>query len=385
MFIKLAYNYIYDSWKYLLGFLVIFIIWQLGSLPFAFAAILKIFAEGGDMTALDDPNQLMTILDSNLTLFLMLLSFVIGLIGLFIWVKKVHKQPIVAVTTTRKKIDWGRFAFGFGLIAIVTVVLTVLDYYGNPDDYVLQFDLVPFVILAIIAILLVPLQTSFEEYLFRGYLMQGIGVSTHNRKFPFFLIYSILFFSAYGYVVSTYDLSVVLNTSILLAGLGLLFWLLISNVLDNFMMSPGYTKLYKALISNFTPLFITSVIFGGLHFFNPEVDKLGPIIMVYYIGTGFFLGIITLMDEGLELALGFHAGNNLVAALLVTADWTAFQTNSILKDISEPTAGLDILIPVLVIYPIFLGIMAWRYKWSNWKEKLFGKIDAPPEEVPIIE
>ena len=43
------------------------------------------------------------------------------------------------------------------------------------------------------------------------------------------------------------------------------------------------------------------------------------------------------MDEGLELALGFHAANNLFTALLVTADWTAFQTHSVLKDMSDPT------------------------------------------------
>ena len=33
--------------------------------------------------------------------------------------------------------------------------------------------------------------------------------------------------------------------------------------------------------------------------------------MIYYIGTGFLFGIMTLMDEGTELALGFHAANNL--------------------------------------------------------------------------
>ena len=102
--------------------------------------------------------------------------------------------------------------------------------------------------------------------------------------------------------------------------------------------------------------------------------------MLYYIGTGFFLGVITLMDEGLELALGFHAGNNIAAALLVTTDWTVFQTNAILKDISEPSAGWDILLPVLIMYPVFLGIMAWRYKWKNWGDKLFGKVTPPPEE-----
>jgi len=316
MFIKLAYNFLHDGWRYLVGFIVVFIIWQLGSIPFIAVAFFKLIADGSDLSVLDDPNQIMTILDSNLTLFLMLLSFVIGLLGLLFWVKKVHQQDFISLTTSRKKIDWGRFAFGFGLIGIVTIILTLLDYYGNPDDYVFQFEAGPFIMLAIIAIILVPLQTSFEEYLFRGYLMQGIGIAAKNR------------------------------------------WV---------------------------PLIVTSVIFGGLHFFNPEVDKLGPIIMVYYIGTGFLLGIMTLMDEGMELALGFHAGNNLVAALLVTADWTAFQTNSILKDISEPSAGLDVLIPVLIIYPIFLGIMAWRYKWTNWKEKLFGKIEPPVEAPPMID
>lgn len=316
MFIKLAYNYLHDSWRYVVGFIVIFLVWQLGSIPFVIAAMMKLLSEGGDLSLLEDPNEIMTILSSNLTVFLMLFSFAVGLLGLYLWAKYIHKQPMKPLTTTRQKVDWGRFRFGFFLIAIVTIALTILDYYGNPEDYVVQFDLIPFLVLAVIAIVFIPLQTSFEEYLFRGYLMQGIGVMAKNK------------------------------------------WV---------------------------PLVITSVIFGGLHFFNPEVDKLGPIIMIYYIGTGFFLGIITLMDEGMELALGFHAGNNLIAALLVTADWTAFQTNSILKDISEPTAGVDILIPVLIVYPIFLGIMAWRYKWTNWREKLFGRVAPPDVEMPPVE
>ena len=127
------------------------------------------------------------------------------------------------------------------------------------------------------------------------------------------------------------------------------------------------------------PLVTTSIVFGLLHFANPEVGKLGPIIMVYYIGTGLLLGIMTLMDEGMELALGFHAANNLISALLVTTDWTAFQTHSILKDISEPSAGIDILFPVLILFPIVLFILARKYGWSNWKEKLTGKV----EEVSV--
>ena len=106
--------------------------------------------------------------------------------------------------------------------------------------------------------------------------------------------------------------------------------------------------------------------------------------MVHYIGTGFLLGIMTLMDEGIELALGFHAANNLLTALLVTAEWTAFQTNSIFKDISEPSAGWDVFVPVLVVYPIFLFIFAKKYKWTNWSERLFGKVQKP-EVVNVSE
>ena len=126
--------------------------------------------------------------------------------------------------------------------------------------------------------------------------------------------------------------------------------------------------------NKWVPLLITSFIFGIMHIANPEVEKIGYIIMVYYIGTGLFLGILTLMDEGMELALGFHAANNLITALLVTANWTAFQTDSVLKDMSEPTAGLDILIPVFIIFPILLFVFSKKYKWINWKEKLTGKV-----------
>ena len=115
---------------------------------------------------------------------------------------------------------------------------------------------------------------------------------------------------------------------------------------------------------------------------NPEVDKLGPIIMVYYIGTGLFLGIITLMDDGLELALGFHAANNLFTALLVTADWTVFQTHSVLKDLSDPSEMgiVEIFVPIFVVFPILIFILAKKYKWSNWKDKLIGKVVEPTKE-----
>lgn len=230
---------------------------------------------------------------------------VVGFFAILGWVYIVHGQSLTSLTTSRKKVDWKRVVFAFALWGGVTALLMGVDIIMSPEDYVLNFKPIPFLILMVMAVILVPLQTSFEEYLFRGHLMQGLGIMSKNR------------------------------------------WV---------------------------PLIVTSVLFGVMHMANPEVGKLGYGIMVYYIGTGFFLGILTLMDEGLELALGFHAANNLIAALLVTADWTAFQTNSIFKDVSEPTLGWDVFIPVLVIYPILLFVFSKKYGWTNWKNRLVGKV-----------
>ena len=72
------------------------------------------------------------------------------------------------------------------------------------------------------------------------------------------------------------------------------------------------------------------------------------------------------------------SANNLITVLLITSDWTALQTHSILKDISEPSAGYDILLPLVVVYPVLLLIFSKKYKWTGWNEKLTGKIVLQP-------
>ncbi|MCD2259077.1 CPBP family intramembrane glutamic endopeptidase [Psychroserpens luteolus] len=146
----------------------------------------------------------------------------------------------------------------------------------------------------------------------------------------------------------------------------------------------GYLMQQLAVVvkNRWFPLILTSVLFGVLHGGNPEVDEMGPIIMIFYIGTGLMLGIMTLMDDGLELALGFHLGNNLLAALLVTSDWSALQTDAIFRYTAEEATNQvsEILIPILVIYPIILFIFAKKYKWRNWKTNLFGRVIEPAQE-----
>lgn len=311
MFIAQAFRVKHEFWRYLVGSVIIIIASVIGQLPLGGILFFKAMKDGMDLQSINE-ESMYTLLEPNLFLFLVLISFVAGMIGLFLVVKYLHQQTITSVTTARKKIDWKRIWFAFIFWGVLSTGLILMDYYMSPDDYVYNFQAERFAILAVIAIAMIPIQTSLEEYIFRGYLMQGFGTLAKNKWFP---------------------------------------------------------------------LIMTSVIFGGLHLFNPEVKTLGYSIMIYYIGTGLFLGIMTLMDEGMELALGFHAANNLFTALLVTSDWTAFQTHSILKDVAEPELGFfDMVLPVFVLFPILLFIFSKVYKWTNWKDKLIGDIVEPPKE-----
>ncbi|UOB17315.1 CPBP family intramembrane glutamic endopeptidase [Abyssalbus ytuae] len=308
MYIAQVFKFKHELWRYIVGFFVVFGLGSqiIGMVPLLIAILYKQMSEGS--VNLSDEKMIFTLFDSNIMLPILLFSFVVGFIFLWLWVKHVHQQPFKTLYSANSRLNWKKIWFSFIVCTLLVIISTGIDYYISSEDYTLNFKLIPFLILFIVGTLLIPIQASFEEFLFRGYLMQGIGAAAKNK------------------------------------------WV---------------------------PLVITSILFGMMHIFNPEVDKIGYIIMISYIGMGFFFGIITLMDEGLELAVGYHVANNLITALLVTADWTAFQTHSIFKYTGDPTVGWDVFIPIFVVLPIIILVFAKKYKWRGWKEKLFGKIEKP--------
>jgi membrane protease YdiL (CAAX protease family) len=300
MFLNQALDYKNPFWMYLLGSFVIIIFVIIGQLPITFFITNEsISAAGGD------PMAALRSLDKNLQLILLLIPFLVGFLGLFLVVKKIHNRSLTSISTSRKRLDWNRIIYAFSIWGLVSILLITGDYFLNPDSYQWNFNFKSFSLLLIISLLLMPIQTSLEEYIFRGYLMQGFYSFFNNR------------------------------------------W---------------------------AALLITSIVFGSLHFSNPEVQKLGIGVMAYYVGTGLFLGILTLMDEGIELALGFHAANNIITALFVTSSWTVFQTESILIDISEPTLGGETFFSLFILYPGFIFLMSRKFDWSGWKSKLISKL-----------
>ena len=286
-------------WYYILGSFLIILFNTFAQIP------LLSFASWDSITPDSNPMDIFKDISKNLRFFLLLLTFVLTVPGILLVVNKLHDLPIMSIISKRKKIDYNRILFAFTIAGTIISLSVLIGYYLSPENYELNFKLKEFLILTIIAILFVPIQTSVEEIVFRGYLMQGFG-----------------------------------------------HW----------------------LNSRFMALFLTSTIFGFLHFFNPEINKLGNSFIILYIISSFTFGVMTLMDEGLELAMGFHAGNNLFIALLLTADWTVFNTDSLLIDISDPKIGLTDFIAPLILYPLILLIFSKKYSWSNWKQKLISKI-----------
>jgi membrane protease YdiL (CAAX protease family) len=310
-------NYIQQAYKGKLEVWMVILTTAVVSGIFVINFIMYLFTSPEDMQAAYD---LMANWNSNISLIVNLLPFVFLIGLLFLLVKTVHQRSILSLTTSRSKVDFKRVFFSFFLIVAFTLGTFYIGYYSDSSDIVYQFNPGKFAILFMISIILFPFQIGLEEYLFRGYLMQHVGVIVKNRWFP---------------------------------------------------------------------LILTSILFGIMHSANPEIAEIGYFkMMIFYVGTGLLLGIMTLMDEGLELALGFHFGNNLIAALLITSDWSALQTDAVFRNTAEQevTSVLEIVAPVLIVYPILLLILSKRYGWKNWKEKLFGSIEEPlQEDYKVIE
>lgn len=299
-----------DWWRWLIVILFIVIGVLLGQLPLLIAAAIS-----GSNLGLDIQDVLYYVgeyqleavgLHENFVLFLLILTFAGGLLGLWLGVKSIHERPFRTVITPNLSVNWNKILFSFGLWMGLTVVIEFFFFLASPETYSLQFQPGKFIGLLLVALLFLPIQTSFEEIAFRGYLLQGLA-----------LIFPVR-------------------------------WI---------------------------PLILTSVLFGAMHYQNPEVEAFGlGISMTYYIGVGLFLGIITLMDDGLELALGVHAATNIFGALFVSFDEAVLQTPTVFH-------AAEVNLPLMIVgfavaAMIFTFIVAKKYEWKDWT-RLYGKVDRP--------
>lgn len=247
--------------------------------------------------------EIIAVLGENNFLALQLFPFVLALIVLMLCVRYIHKRPVLSLFTARNSFDWKRFFVSFFAWGLMMGALMAINAWIFGNTYKWNFNPATFGMLLVISVFLIPLQTTFEEAMFRGNLFQGFG--SFFRK---------------GWITVVF----------------------------------------------------TGSFFGLVHGSNPEVGVLGMGILVYYVVTGIFLGLLTLMDDGLELSMGFHAMNNIFGALIVTNSWQVFQSDALWMDTAKPSFGWDTIASMAVCFPLLLLLFARIYKWKHWKKKLFN-------------
>jgi membrane protease YdiL (CAAX protease family) len=292
-----------EFWRYVFSVILFIAASLIGQIPL----LIVFFSRMTDFSQLEKFQEDLDFshvdIDPNVGLVLILIPFVLCFLGMIFIIKIIHERDFTSVLTGNSRFNWGKMLFAMLIMLTLLVVTDLLLYIYNPCNYELNLNMRLFIPLIIISIILLPLQTSFEEIFMRGYLMQGIGLIARYK------------------------------------------WI---------------------------PLGITSVIFGLMHLMNPEIKQFGLLATLpYYIGFGLFMGIIVIMDDGLEIPLGIHAIINIYGTAFVTFSGSTMQTPALFRMKEYDPVVMNILFIVIAV--IFIVIASKKYKWAAW-DKLFEKI-----------
>ena len=231
---------------------------------------------------------------SPLAYVLFLLTFPAALIGLFIGQKLIHKRTLTLLHSAAKRFRWFRVFQGFFLTWIVLGAFAFITLTLGFIEVEFVFNGEKFWIYALVSLLFIPLQSATEEIVFRGYFNQGL------------------------------------------------------------------THLLKSKWIAFT---LTSFAFMALHLSNPEALEGAasgtlPIVMSGYFFFGFAMCLIVWIDDGLETAIGIHAGNNCFAAIIMNYENSVLPTPSIFMTGSDPVK--DAVSTIIVLGVLVAIIWFWR-------------------------
>ncbi|MGL5805648.1 MAG: lysostaphin resistance A-like protein [Xenococcaceae cyanobacterium] len=272
-----------DWWRYLLGFLIIFIaLIYFGNIIYDLVVFFqfKYFANfSGDnlfsFSALEleqnSPKYFKELLEKVPNFLKIINDFIVfipGFLAILFVVKFIHKRDYVTLFTTKAKINYSRFFHGsivYLLFSLITYLLFfIIKFFvrGQIQGLELNFNLIDFLLSLIICLFLIPIQTSFEDLLFRGYFLQLLGLKIKS----------------------------ILNLTI-----------------------------------------ITGLFFALPHLANPEIDAYGSIAFwTSYLPAGLFFAFVVLKDNRMELSLAIHFANNFLATLILGVKVSVFSSKPLL-------------------------------------------------------
>lgn len=235
------------------------------------------------------------------------------------------------------------------------------------------FLLIPFIIALLAFILLIrPLNgRSFMT------VINGTGTFRWNR---FFLSAAVWISISVIYLLvslkldpANFSVNNLSSSLILLVIVSLLlvpFQAAFEEVLFRGYLMQGFTVLFRNRIF---PLVVTSILFGLMHSLNPEVGEFGFLTMMpQYILFGLIFGIVAVMDDGIESAIGIHAANNVFLCIMVTNKSSALQTPAVWEQHTiEPWTEFVFM---LIMGALTIFILRKIFRWGSFS-LLLGKVE----------
>ncbi|WP_303917557.1 CPBP family intramembrane glutamic endopeptidase [Draconibacterium sediminis] len=294
-------------WKFVVVILVALFVGQIvGAIPLVVVMVASIAMNGGQVATPENPMDLSAYgINPSLGLALMVIPFIVTLVLAIVLIKSFHQRTSKDVVNGGQAFRWNRFWLGVVVWGAIMLILFFAQLAISPEELEFRFDPASFIPLVFVAVLLIPIQSGTEEFIFRGYLAQGVA---------------------------------------------------------------GWTKRRWAVI------LIPSVLFALLHGLNPEVKEHGfGMMMPSYFVFGVAFAITAVLDDGIELAIGIHAVNNTLGALLVTTKESAIQVPALFfqQETDPVKESLVLVLSSVVLLVVLKQILDWDFS-ILWK-----KIEPP--------
>jgi membrane protease YdiL (CAAX protease family) len=164
-------------WRYVLGIVVIAVCWQLIG-PVVAMVLIAIADSVGLVSevnwgAFQTENPFVNFFAQNVT-------FPFAWLGIYVTIRYLHRRPIRSLVAANRPIRWRRIGLGAGVWFAIGVALSAVDVLQHPDLFRVTFAPGAWLTVVVLVLLLTPIQTTAEELVFRGYLLQATGLLTRQ-------------------------------------------------------------------------------------------------------------------------------------------------------------------------------------------------------------
>jgi membrane protease YdiL (CAAX protease family) len=184
-----------EWWRYLVGILLSFVAGYglIGAVPLLAIVIRGVLKgyftlEDAQQNQANLENAEFLHVDKNVLLACILFIFVAGMFFLWIAVKYVHKKRFMSIIASeRKPFSYSRYFTAFIIYITLSAISLAISYFSNPSEFQVVFEPLPFLGSLIICLILLPIQTGWEELFLRGYLLQGLGLWLKKPLVPLFI------------------------------------------------------------------------------------------------------------------------------------------------------------------------------------------------------